>query len=196
MVDSRLSIVKRLLARGLNCLESGFDGNLELPRAALVVKRACIPEALVEHLGGLAEEQVRKRRIDIPEIGMIENVEGLDFQLHVQSLAKLIGLPDAKVPLHLREPTKKISWRVSRGWCFRQRQSRVECVQAAIEHAAPRILRTVQVQRPARNQIYSAVIGSSGHGVERKIPQQIHRKPCSCDQPGIESPPFRKPLHT
>src|SRR5271155_3053909 len=68
MVDSRLSIVKRLLARGSNCLESGFDGNLERPRAALVVKRACIPEALLAHLGGLAKEQVRKRRIDICSI--------------------------------------------------------------------------------------------------------------------------------
>src|ERR1700722_9398736 len=195
MVGIRLSFVKRPPGTGLGCLEGGLDGNLESPRATLVIERACIPEALVEHLGGLAKEQVREGRIDVPEIGMIEYVEGLDLQLHAQSLAKLIGLTDAKISLNLGKSTKEISWCVARGRGVRQRQSRVACVQAAIEHAAPGILRTVQVQRPARNQINSAVLGSSSHGVKRKIPQQIYWKPCSCDQPAVEPPPFRKPFH-
>src|SRR6202453_3774908 len=157
MEGIRLSFLKGPPGRGLGCLESGLDGNLRSPRATLVIERSCIPEALIEHLGGLAKEQVRERRIDIPEIGMIKYVESLDLHLHVQSFAKLIGLPDTKVPLHLGKPTKKISRRVSRGRCFWQRQSRVDCILAAIERTPPRILRSVQVQRTARNQIYYAV---------------------------------------
>src|SRR6202051_5241416 len=66
-------------------LESSFDRNLERSWATLVVERAGIPEALIEHFAGLAKKQVRERRIDIPEIGMIEHVERLDLQLHIHS---------------------------------------------------------------------------------------------------------------
>jgi hypothetical protein len=67
------------------CLEGSFDRNLERSWAALVIERAGIPEALIEHLSGLAKKKVRERRIDIPEVGMIEHVERLDLQLQIQS---------------------------------------------------------------------------------------------------------------
>src|ERR1700722_20861817 len=73
-------------------LESSFDRNLERSWAALVVERAGIPEALIEHLSGLAKKKVGKGRIDIPEARMIEHVERLDLQLHIQSFMWLIRL--------------------------------------------------------------------------------------------------------
>lgn len=64
-------------------LKSSFDRNLERSRAALVVERAGIPEALIEHLGGLAKKKIGEGRIDIPEVGMVEHVERFDLQLHI-----------------------------------------------------------------------------------------------------------------
>jgi hypothetical protein len=45
---------------------------------------------------------------------MIEQVEPLDLQLHIQSVKWLKRSPDAKIPLHLGESTEKIARRVSR----------------------------------------------------------------------------------
>src|ERR1700678_3571654 len=115
-------------------LESSFDRNLERSWAALVVERAGIPEALIEHLGGLAKKKVREGRIDIPEVGMIEDVERLDLQLQIHYFPKLIRLPDTKIPLHFRESAEEIARRVSRHGRIRQGQCRVHCVLAAIEH--------------------------------------------------------------
>src|ERR1700733_9603860 len=89
-------------------LESSLDGNLERSWAALVVERAGIPEALIEHLGGLAKKKVREGRIDIPEVGMIEDVERLNLQLHIHYFPKMVRLPDTKIPLHFREAAEEI----------------------------------------------------------------------------------------
>jgi hypothetical protein len=96
------------------CSESSFDRYLERSRASLVVESAGVPEALIEHLGSLAKKQVREGRIYIPEVGMIEYVERLYLQLHIQSFVKLVRLSDTKIPLHFRETAEKIARRVSR----------------------------------------------------------------------------------
>src|ERR1700729_4281256 len=98
----------------MTCSKSRFDGNLERSWAPLVIERAGIPEALIEHLAGLAKQQIREPRIDISEVGMIEYIESLDLQLHIKSFMELIRLPDTKIALHFWESTEKIPRRVSR----------------------------------------------------------------------------------
>jgi hypothetical protein len=62
-----------------------LQGKLHRPRPTLLILRANRSETLIEHLCRLPESRIRKERVHVSEVRMVEHVESLCTKLQVNS---------------------------------------------------------------------------------------------------------------
>ena len=90
------------------------DSELQLQRklhrawTALLVLRCHRAEACVQSLRGLPKGGIRERRIDVTEVRMVEEIEGLGAELQVEIPVDREFAPDGKVQLRGSESSNKI----------------------------------------------------------------------------------------
>lgn len=82
-------------------------------RSALLILWTDRPQTLVEHLGALSEGGVSKVGIDIAEIGMIGEIEGLCPRLDPEGIMHMEFAAQCEIDLGRAKPTHEVSWRIT-----------------------------------------------------------------------------------
>ena len=82
-------------------------------RSTLLILRTDCPQTLVEHLGALPKGCVCKVRVDIAEVGMIGEVEGLYPRLDTEGIMQMEFAAQCEIDLSRAKPTHEVSWRIT-----------------------------------------------------------------------------------
>ena len=101
-------------------------------------------------------------RVNVSQIGMIEDVERLGAYLQIQRSVESQLTPDCSVNLKIPKPAHQVSRRISGIGLLRQDKRGNGCVWPAVENPPARKPSAGTIERPPRDQVNAAVIAISG----------------------------------
>lgn len=179
---------------GCEALELQLQRELECARSALLIHGANFTLTSIEHFGDAAELSVSEVRIDIAEIWVIEKVESADAELGMQPVMDWEVSMQRNVNLKCGKSAGDISGGISRVGPLRHNKCRVGCSCSSVEGSSAGILRAIEIEWAARDEIHATVVSMAAelllmHVAEERDGESAMSEHSSCNVPLIQQSP-------